>query len=520
MQILLNTYLFKSYHTKTLNNNTLIMIKIAFNNVNAKIFDCEKKVKMYISKILSYEVPGAEYSNESKYAGWDGKISFFNNRTDSFPSGFVNMVKRSLNNKGYDVQLVTTKAMEAFGELNPVIEGFSVDVKYDYQMETTRRLVSKGKMVAQVATGGGKSLICQYAYLRIKRKTLFLTTRSVLMYQMKRGFDAILKDYEMGIVGDGVYQIPKTHDGIVFGMVQTLSSNLKDPDQRAITIKFLESFEFIILEEAHEVGGNEFHAVMGFCKNAYFRLGLTATPFMRDSSEANMRLMAVCADIGIRVSEQILIERAILATPYFKFIETPKPKDVFKTTPWRIAYDRGIVDNNNRNESILREARRASQAGLSVLILIQRKRHGEMLNEMLCAVGVKASFLNGSHKNGERQTKLNELRDGVISVLIGTSILDVGVDVPAIGMIILAGGGKAEVATRQRIGRGLRAKKTGPNVAFIIDFKDDFNKTLHYHAKERYEIIEKTDGFREGILSPFKDFDYEQFCPHIMCGQK
>ncbi|MBH8434009.1 hypothetical protein I8Q59_09430, partial [Acinetobacter baumannii] len=43
-------------------------------------------------------------------------------------------------------------------------------------------------------------------------------------------------------------------------------------------------------------------------------------------------------------------------------------------------------------------------------------------------------------------------------------LLDGGVDVPAVGLIILAGGGKAEVALRQRIGRGLRAKKFGPNV--------------------------------------------------------
>ena len=84
-------------------------------------------------------------------------------------------------------------------------------------------------------------------------------------------------------------------------------------------------------------------------------------------------------------------------------------------------------------------------------------------------------------------------------------------DVPAVGMVILAGGGKAEVALRQRIGRGLRAKKTGPNVAFIVDFSDTFNKKLKEHALERRRVVESTKGFGENILKEGEDFDYSVF---------
>lgn len=94
-------------------------------------------------------------------------------------------------------------------------------------------------------------------------------------------------------------------------------------------------------------------------------------------------------------------------------------------------------------------------------------------------------------------------------MLIGSTILDVGVDVPAVGMVILAGGGKAEVALRQRIGRGLREKKNGlPNIALVVDFEDLGNNHLRDHARQRKAIIEATPGFREGILRPGEDFDY------------
>ena len=70
-------------------------------------------------------------------------------------------------------------------------------------------------------------------------------------------------------------------------------------------------------------------------------------------------------------------------------------------------------------------------------------------------------------------------------------------------MVILAGAGRAEVALRQRIGRGLRAKKKGPNVCFIVDIDDDFNNHLINHAAQRRAIVLNTPGFNEGWLTNF-----------------
>jgi superfamily II DNA or RNA helicase len=106
---------------------------------------------------------------------------------------------------------------------------------------------------------------------------------------------------------------------------------------------------------------------------------------------------------------------------------------------------------------------------------------------------------------------LARLKSGATQVLIGSTILDVGVDVPAVGMVILAGGGKAEVGTRQRIGRGLRAKQSAPNVCFVVDFADDANRTLMEHALTRRTILTTTPGFCENILPEGTDFDYTAF---------
>lgn len=88
-------------------------------------------------------------------------------------------------------------------------------------------------------------------------------------------------------------------------------------------------FEFVILEEAHEASGNSYYEILRYCKNAHYRLALTGTPFMRESEESNMRLMACSGPIAIKVTEEMLIQRGVLAKPYFKYIELRKSQITF-----------------------------------------------------------------------------------------------------------------------------------------------------------------------------------------------
>jgi hypothetical protein len=133
------------------------------------------------------------------------------------------------------------------------------------------------------------------------------------------------------------------------------------------------------------------------------------------------------------------------------------------------------------------------------MALIVRKAHGAVLNKMMLDAGLRSAFIFGEASQTKRDKALLALEKGTLDVLIGSTILDVGVDVPAVGQILLGGGGKAEVALRQRIGRGLREKKNGPNVCFITDYRDRGNKYLQDHSIARQGIIAETPGFAENI---------------------
>jgi superfamily II DNA or RNA helicase len=567
------------------------MIQIAHNATDARIINAPKQALVEINRVLSYQVAGPEHMAACRSGSWSGTSSFLTwgkeAGTGHFPAGFVPLVCRAMRKIGLEVQLISKPLPPPLGPERPEVDAFGYSERYDYQPETVEALLRHGKMIAQVATGGGKSRICRMVYRRINRPTLFLTTRGILMYQMR---DAVVgMGEEVAVLGDGEWGIKyRKADGsegrratkFCVGMVQTLTQRLEQHDEKAellalrqrranqlakivdeaklklkkdgvlphligqrtdelarreaerldvtpeeianikvsvarhnklrtATIEFLQRFEVVIAEEAHELSGDGFFTVMAHLKNAHYRLALTATPFMKDDEEANMRLLASCGPVAVRVTEQLLIERGILAKPYFKWLkldETRKPKGLTRSTPWQKAYTLGIVNFEHRNKLICAELLRAKMYGLNGLVLVQHKAHGHVLKEMLTRFGMRCAFIDGDSSQPERQAELTKLANGSLDVLIGSTILDVGVDVPSIGMIVLAGGGKAEVALRQRIGRGLREKKNGlPNYAFIVDAFDEFNNHLKSHCGDRQAVIKGTPGFGENIVA---DFDY------------
>lgn len=477
-------------------------IEIAHNATKAKLLNPSREAKILATELLSYYVQGYENTYAYKNGTWDGRSTMFSWQTNTFPVGFLRTVGRAFKKEGYEVAILSKGLPRPLGTVPETLGGFSYSDRYDYQWQTTEELCKNGIMIARLATGAGKTFAAALAHAKIDRPTLILTKRQPLMYQ----FAERLKDFGFnpGMIGDGIMDIrPK----LTVAMSPTLNTRLKDKEIQ----KYLSSVEFIIGEEVHEISDNSYWNVIQSCPNAYYKLGLTATPFMRIKSEANMKLLGAFGPVGINVTEKMLIDRGINAKPIFKFADYDCAPDIKFGSNYNKAVARGIVFNDSRNKVIAQHAKLAVSHGLPVLILIQRQDHGKELMRALNEYGCKTDFIFGETKSDRRKDALRKLGTGKVEVLIGSTIVDVGVDVPSIGLVIMAGGGKAEVAYRQRIGRGLREKKTGANVCFILDFNDEHNRHLHDHCLERKKVILNTPGFAENILPKGKDFPWELF---------
>lgn len=525
----------------------MAVVKLAHNATVAKLIDPPEDVQQLVAKILSYRVDGADHIWSVQNGTWSGESSFYEYSTDSFPAGFVFLVNEKLKAAGHQVMLIRKPHAEPLGPPSPIVDEFgNDDPDYDYQMKALRQVEKYGRGIIQVATGGGKSKIAKLIMARYNRITLFITTRGVLLYQMADQLDEL--GMKTGQVGDGEMRVVR---GVNLGMVQTLAQAVEEPDlqrerlaiidsihksktknenltaneitdlaikrfdektiKRNRVLKFLELVEVVIGEEAHEAGGNSYFQILKHCKNATIRVALTATPFMGGSTESNMRLMAAFGPKLIVITEKMLLDRGILAQPYFKFRDCRPHPMLRKTSPWERAYKLGYLDNPNMHADLLEDALKAMARGMPILTLVIRKEHGALIEKLYNDNGIRAVFLKGENNQAERKKYLKMLAAGEIDCIIGTTILDVGVDVPAICLVQLAGGYKAEVALRQRIGRGLRRKRKVANVTFIVDYSCNVNATLRDHYVQRRQIIEATPGFAEGILAAGQDFDWSIF---------
>lgn len=521
--------------------NTVSTATIASNAVIAKLIKPSKPLITFVNNLLSYEHSNSGFGSLS----WDGKSSFFNVANHTFPAGFADVVQEELQKAGYNVIHARKPKAEPLGPYDPIVDEFgNDDPRYDFQLKALRQVEKYGNGIIRAATGGGKSKIAKLIMARYRRMTLFITTRGILLYQMKDQLEEI--GMKSGQIGDGEMNFV---NGVNLGMVQTLIQALEEPDfkaERRAVIKshylsktksgkiadeeidrlaqiafdrktrrkkaiekFLSMVEVVIGEEAHEAGGESYFQILQYCKNASIRVALTATPFMRSSAVDNMRLMAAFGRILIDVSEEELINRGILAKPYFQFKDIEAPVKLYRSTPYERAYKLGYIENTNMHDEVVADALKAKKYRLPVLALIARKRHGEILLERYREAGLKFEFLQGEDKMEERRATLSKLSKGELDGVIGTTILDVGVDVPAVGLVQRVGGMKAEVQLRQQIGRGLRGKKHMPNYAFFIDYSSNIPDVLRDHARQRELIVSNTKGFAEGIVKelPWELFD-------------
>ena len=278
---------------------------------------------------------------------------------------------------------------------------------------------------------------------------------------------------------------------LTFATVQTIQKALKKyPDDMRHT---LAQFQGLAIDEAHRVGSEQFNDPGMYCTNAYYRYALTATPFMRNNVYADMSLLGITGRVIAKVPASLLIDRGILAKPFFKYFTIGGPDMTF-TRGWRNIYEQGIINNKYRNEIIVKQASKQAEKGKKILIITQEIKHGKMLFKKCQEAGINTMYQSGVNPAGERAKALKWLsRSG--SCIVCTNIFDEGIDVKDINVIINGAGCKSAPAVFQRAGRAMRKKEDDKNYAIIMDFMDKQHPRLLDHSRQRYNLIKNTKGF-------------------------
>lgn len=254
----------------------------------------------------------------------------------------------------------------------------------------------------------------------------------------------------------------------------------------------LDSAICFIVDECHHASSDTWYETLMTCQNAVYRIGLTGT--VDKSQPINvLRLEGCTGEVIIKISNDFLIGRGYSAKPTI-FLEEVREPALKDSLSWQEVYRLGIIENDYRNRKVVELVAEKYGEGKGVLVIVNWTSHGESLLEMLKQQGIPCEFTHGGRNSEDRERILQDLRYEKLKVLIATSILDEGVDVPGINVLVMAAGGKSFRQTLQRIGRGLRKKKDGSGLE-VYDFLDYHHRLLAKHTKERlnYYRDEKFD---------------------------
>jgi superfamily II DNA or RNA helicase len=549
---------------------------------------------------LSYKVPDSEWSAKYKTGQWDGRISLYVKRNQSFPTGLTMRVARL-----FDELNVTYKFSD---KREKPVRDYSIDCDFmgkdlrDYQTISGDLALKNQRGMLALATGAGKTMTSCYIFHKLKVKpVVFVVPAIELLKQTQKEFEKYLRidgePIKVGIAGGGLCEINMEGINVVTyqtalnafdkkymessnkivqdsnesskptGLLEkeldeatskykkaryTASGKLSDLyeqvelaeengskdaeklrkkyereislliknelaayrkaqtawDNRQSTLlqkaqvrNVIQNCNALIIDEAHlaavvtEEIGNQ-------AKNAYYRLGLSATPFRTDNQE--IRIEGTLGGKVCEVSASDLVERGFLVPPkiFVVNISTVEPGQTYHEV-----YNLNIINCWERNFRIKQFAEGMKAKGIPTLILVERMEHGNILEGMI----EDAVFVPGGDK-GEvdptdeeknyRRRMLNAVENNEI-ILIATQWANVGVDAPKISGLILAGTSSSPVTTYQQVGRVLRCVgknvedsiKNGKPEAIIIDFASS-HKNLRSHVNMRKKVYKNERAWK------------------------
>jgi len=448
----------------------------------------EKKI---LGRILTFEDPSAERSRAFKTGFWDGQIRLYDRDQDMFLSGLVGMVQAGLRESGVETTVVDETprppvTREVPADLFPGIQ------LRDYQVSAIRKGLLQGGGICKIPTRGGKTFVAAGFLKLIGLPSIFLVGQVQLLRQTVQVLRERLGFPSVGKIGDGVYD-PAFHTVVTVQSAYELIRR-RDPG----FLQFIHNIKVLVIDECQHASALSWEVVARSIP-ALYRFGLSGTPYKtRDrGSYEDFLLLGICGPPCSIIPTWTLVEQGWIAQPLIYLLPVTDP---CRGSSWAKVYEKGIVTHPGRNRAALLATQGLVSKGHQTLVLVQRKEHGKAFLRSLGEKGISAVFLMGGDvvwvQDGEKVRETRDVVDGEISrvreefrrgehqVLIATSVLDEGVDLPEVGALVLLSGGKSFVKTLQRLGRAL-CPKPGDNQVYIVDFLDRQHPWLQAHSRAR-----------------------------------
>jgi superfamily II DNA or RNA helicase len=446
---------------------------IEVGKLKSKIVTDNPKLLAALCDIYAVKIKGAEYSQAYRRRRWDGKKHFIT-AAGYFKNGLLEDILNTLKKidcipkiksyKGHNSDSSTPKLKK--------INGFKY---YDYQEELIRTALKDKNCVIESATASGKTVIMAGIIKSLgNRKMLILFSEKQIL---KQTYDFFVNECKLKNIGIN-YGEDFLYGDIMLSTVQSIE-NILDTH--------LEETELLMIDEVHEFanGDTRIAAIESF-PSATYRIGMTAT--VPKDKIPYYNLVGALGPVRKIITTQELVEKGTLVKPLIQLIPIDYKDHVYDDDdPYIEIYKKYIIQNKFRNGIIKTITDKAQKIKTNrIVIIVQNIEHGKTLAKAI----PNSKYIRGNDNISERYQAINDFRSGKYTCLIGTKILQTGVNIKEITHLINARGLQSYIATLQALGRALRSHES-KTMVYIYDFMDINIKFLEKHSKKRKSHYKK-----------------------------
>ena len=450
--------------------------------------DGDRGMLMDLHEYMSYEVPGAQWTNAYKMKMWDGKQRLLNSTNFRIYKGLLQYVEMFARSREWDIE--KDPALDVTPEPFNAKE-FCDSLKltktpYDFQYEAIQRAVDENRATFISPTSSGKSLIiyCLVRYylkkFNLEKKILITEPTTRLVKQMMTEWQAYSPEFPIEKLTHLIYDgaTKETNKPVIISTWQALTTISRD---------YLNQFDCIMADECHGAKAQELKSIFEKSTLCKHRFGFTGT---LDETECHRLVIEGLTGPAITVAKtKELMDRGIVSELAIKCMILSYDEEIrakCKSFKWQDEVD-FIVHNEKRNKFIanLVSAMKPEDNTLILTEYHEKKAHCDLLKEAILKVlpNKKVIIVHGKTKEDSEQVRrYMEENTGVI--LIATfGVFSTGVSINNIQNILFATFSKSIIRVLQSLGRGLRLDgKT--NILNAFDIVDD----LTYKGKRNHLV--------------------------------
>lgn len=346
-------------------------------------------------------------------------------------------------------------------------------------LASIRQLRDEGQRRAIVisATGTGKTYLSAFDVREFHpKRMLYVANRDTILKAARESYQRVLgcDEAELGLLTGS----SKQHDAkYVFASVDTLRRHMEEwyePDD----------FDYVLIDEAHHSGANNYRSVIDYFSEARFMLGMTATPERTDSFD-------IFALFDHNIAYEIRLQKALdedMLCPFHYYgvheflgddgSRVDSVEGISKSDKRQIQYSLEELTEPSRVRYIIRKLEQYGSYGQQVtgLVFCSRIDEAEQLSHLFnqetnqqAERPYRTVAISGKTSLKDVENAVNRLEAGELDYIFTVDKFNEGIDIPAINQIVMLRNTESSIVFTQQLGRGLR-KFPHKTCVTVIDF--------------------------------------------------